>query len=115
MDRTANILEANISLANFNNTRSSTFAELLLVQTRDLDAIPAYNFGWANGTIALAANRSYSLGDDPRLSTTYFDVVTDPFAGIGVGYRVNGSDITVSELGSSGIREWSVPVYDDGR
>jgi hypothetical protein len=39
----------------------------------------------------------------------------DPFAGVRVGYQVNGSDITVSECGSSGIKEWSVPIYDDGR
>jgi hypothetical protein len=85
------------------------------MQTRDSPAIPAYSFGWANGTMALTANRNYSLGDNPRLSRTYFDVVTDPFAGIRVGYQVNGSDITVSEPGSSGSREWSVPIDDDGR
>jgi hypothetical protein len=79
------------------------------MQTRDSPAIPAYSFGWANGTMALTANRSYSLGDNPRLSRT------DSFAGIRVSYQVNGSDITVSEPGSSGSREWSVPIDDDGR
>jgi hypothetical protein len=45
----------------------------------------------------------------------HFEVVTDPFVGIRVGYQVNGSDITVSEPGSSGSREWGAPIYDEGR
>jgi hypothetical protein len=74
---------------------------------RDSHAIHAYNFGWANGIMALTVSRSYSLGEDPRLPATWLDVVTDPFAGIRVDHQVNGSDTSVSEPESGGIWEWS--------
>lgn len=105
--------QVNVSLPDFTSVQSSRFAELLFVQKRDSDAIPAYNFGRVNETATFTANRSYPLGDQPRLAGTYFDAVTDPFAGIRVGCQVNGSDITISERGSDGISEWSVPIYDD--
>lgn len=104
------MLEANVSLTDI---RSSKFAELLFVQVRDSNAIPAYNFGWANRTATLTANSTYSLADGPRLSETYLDVTVDRFAGIRVGCQVNGSDITISERGSGGIRDWSVPINDN--
>lgn len=109
-----NTLPVNVTLpvADSSTIRSSKFAELMYLQTRNSTTIPAYNFGWSNGTVNLTANRTFSVEEGPRLANTYFDVVVDPFAGVRVGYQTNGSDISVWERGGNeGVSEWSIPVY----